>query len=416
MSALSTFAYRARDGSGKVINGTLSAATAQEVGLRLRAEGKFVLNVSEHSLSDPVLDDREFQLNEQAKHVRREDVIAFCQQLSVMLETGVPLVEAMDSFVKQTQRKELRVVVEALREDLCAGESFSVAISRWPRVFPSLMVSLMKASEASGTMAMMLGRIASYLGKERRTARQIKGALGYPMFMMVVAVTLTIFLMAFVLPRFASIYDMRAAALPRPTQILLGLSEFVTTQYMIYVPALAAVIAGGYFWARTPSGRRVLDWVRLNTPLIGAMYRQLYLTRTTRTMGTLLSAGVSLLDIIDICRGVTNNAYYDDLWEETANAVREGRQFSDAMTGPRGADLIPPNVGSMIASGERSGRLAEVMERIAEHSEEELDTAVKQSTAYIEPAMIILMGALVGGVALALLLPIFSMGNMMSGG
>lgn len=412
MSAQSTFAFKARDNRGEVVSGTLTAGSAEEVGARLRSEGKYVLSVEQHSLrSVHELDATQERRNTVAKRVAREDVIALCQQLGVMLETGVPLTQALDSFCQQATKQEFRMVVESLRDDIESGEPFSKAMAKWPRVFPSLMVSLMKASEVSGTMSLMLTRVGEYLAKERRTAKQIKGALSYPLFMMTIAVLMTVLLMAFVLPRFASIYESRAATLPAPTRILLGLSDFITTQYFLYGPALLIVGAGVYFGVRHPVGRRLCDWLRLNTPVLKTMYRQLYITRMARTMGTLLAAGVSLLDIIDLCRGVTNNSYYDDLWDDVCVAIRDGNQLSDAMVG---SSLIPPNVVSMIIAGERSSRLSDVMDKIAQFGEEELDTAVRETTAYIEPIMIVMMGVLVGGVALALLLPVFSMGNVVS--
>jgi len=181
---------------------------------------------------------------------------------------------------------------------------------------------------------------------------------------------------------------------------------------MYYGPALLVIAILGTLWLRSRSGKRALDWLRLNIPVLRNMYAQLYITRSARTMATLLAAGVNLLDIISICRGVTNNELYNDLWHEMEAGVREGHQMSDAVHVCR---YIPPNVASMIASGERSGRLSQVMGRIAEFSEQELDDAVKQATSYIEPIMIIAMGLMIGAVAMALLLPIFSMGNVVSG-
>lgn len=414
MAVQSIYIFTARDAAGTLVNGQMTAGSADEVGTRLRAEGKYVVAVQENSMRvEAALDERQIRRNEAAKRVRREDVISFCQQLSVMLETGVPLSEALDSFMHQTQRREFKQVVASLRDEIYGGERFSVAMARWPRVFPTMIVSLMKASEASGTMAMMLGRVAEYLNKERRTARQIKGALGYPMFMMGTALLMTVFLMTFVLPRFAKIYEMRSAQLPAPTRILLGISEFFTSQYMTYLPVLAVLVAGGFFWFRHPSGRRVLDWVRLHAPVLRTMFGQLYITRASRTMATLMASGVNLIDIIEICRGVTSNSYYDTMWTRMEADVREGKQISDTVFA---TPFIPRNIASMISSGERSGRLAQVMERIAAFSEEELDAAVKQATSFIEPVMIVFMGFVVGGVAIALLLPIFSMGKVMAGG
>jgi type IV pilus assembly protein PilC len=411
--AQSTYAYKSRNAAGEVITGTMVAASAEEVTARLRAEGQFVFDIDERPMrvfAD--LDKQQLRRNEAAKRVRREDVIAFCQQLSVMLETGVPLSEALDAFRRQTTRPEFRQVLDVLADDVDSGEPLSAAMEKWPRVFPNMMISLMKASEASGTMATMLGRVGDYLGKDRRTIKQIKGALAYPMFMMASGIAITIFLVSFVLPRFARIYEQRSASLPTPTKILLDISGFVTTKYMWYGPVVIVLLLVFFVWAKRPLGRRTFDWIRLHLPTVRTMYTHLYVTRVTRTMATLLAAGVNVLDVIDICRGVTGNIYYEDLWNAMERGVREGRQISDAVFK---SALVPPNVASMISAGERSGQLSQVMERIADFSQEELDSAVARVTTYIEPIMIIFMGVVIGGAATALLLPIFNMGRVMSG-
>ena len=412
--AQSTYSYKARSSNGQITAGTMVAGSSDEVGSRLRAEGQFVFEIEASPLrAFAELDEKQIRRNEAAKRVRREEVIAFCQQLSVMLETGVPLSEALEAFRRQTPRPEFRDVLDVLCDDIDSGEPLSAAMGKWPRVFPGMMISLMRASEASGMLATMLGRVGEYLAKERRTVKQIKGALSYPIFMMASGVAITIFLMSFVLPRFAKIYDARQATLPGPTRFLLGISDFMITQYVYYIPVIVGIVVLLLVWSRRAAGRRTFDWLRLNLPLIRVMYNNLYITRATRTLSTLLGAGVSVLDAIDICRGVTGNVYYDDLWNEMEQGVREGHQMSDAIFKSK---VVPPNVGPMIAAGERSGRLSEVMEKIADFSQEELDTSVSRVTQFIEPLMIVLMGCLIGGVAMALLLPVFNMGKIMAGG
>jgi type IV pilus assembly protein PilC len=414
MAAQSTYAFKARDHDGQIVTGTISAGSADEVSARLRGEGKYVLAIEDRAMRAIAdIDAAQIRLNESAKRVRREDIIALCQQLSVMLDTGVPVVDALDAFCEQARRPELKMVLRSLRDDLHSGEPFSKAMAKWPRVFPTMMVSLMKASEASGTMAMMLGRVGDYMAKERRTARQIKGALSYPMFMMASCLAMTVFLMAFVLPRFATIYESRSATLPTPTRVLLSISNFLVHEYHLFGPVLAVLVAAALFWVRMPSGRHAVDWLKLTVPVLSPMFRQFYITRFARTMATLLAAGVGLLDIIDICRGVTNNSVYDRLWNDMELGIRDGKQMSAAINESR---LIPANVASMITSGEKSGRLPNVMEKIAEFSDQELDAQVKKVTSYIEPMMIMFMGVVIGGVALALLLPIFSLGKVVSGG
>ncbi len=411
MPAKATYAYRVRDAAGQVASGTLVAGSSDEVGARLRGEGKIVLSVQEHGLQAAAFDPVQVRRAEAARRVKRDDVIAFCQQLSVMLETGVPLVEALDAFCRQTPSPAFRQVLEVMRDDIQSGEPISAAMSRWPRVFQPMIVSLMKASEASGTMAMMLGRVGDYLAKERRTARQMRGALAYPAFMMVIGFSLTLFLMIFVLPRFSALYASRGASLPKPTRILMAVSNFLQHQWMFYVPAAITFGIALVLWIRTPGGRYAIDWARLRLPVLRILYGHVYLTRAARTMATLVSSGVNLLDIISICRGVTNNRLYDRLWDSVETGVRDGRQISDALMGN---GLIPPSVTSMISAGERSGRLGEVMSKIAEFSEEELEAAVKQVATILEPLMICIMGVVVGGIALALLLPVFSMSKVIA--
>ncbi|MGI9014845.1 MAG: type II secretion system F family protein [Phycisphaerales bacterium] len=409
-----TFSYKARDTAGGLIAGTMTAMSAEEVGGRLRSDGMYVLMVSDNALTATPLeaDANAIRRNDTARRVKRDDVIAFSQQLGVMMETGVPLSEAIDSFRAQTRNAAFAHVLSAVSNDISAGEALSAALGRWPRVFPNIMISLMKASEASGTMSSMLSRVGSYLAKERRTARQIKGALSYPAFMLTVGIGITIFLVAVVLPRFARIYEQRSASLPMPTKILLGISEFFTTQVAIYAPTVIVASIAFFIWRRSRSGRTALDFVKIKTPILRTLFGQLYLTRATRTMSTLLAAGVNLLDIIDICRGVTNNMYWERLWNEMDSRVRNGRQLSEAVAE---SGIIPPNVVSMICAGEKAGRLSDVMAKVAEFADEELDAAVKQTTTFIEPIMICLMGVVVGGVAIALLMPIFTVGNVMAG-
>lgn len=396
-----------------MIAGSMPAADPHEVSRRLRAEGRTVVSVTARSGRDEDrLDSAQIRRDHGAKSIRRDDVVVFCEQMSVMLETGVPLAEALGAYCAQVRRPEQRAVFEALRADLMHGETFSTAAQRWPGVFPGIMISLLRASEASGTLGMMLGRIARYLRKERQTARQIRGAVAYPAFMVGAALVLSAFLVVVILPKFATIYAGKAAALPGPTRALLAVSEFAGTQWKWYLPLAVGAMIAAWVFARRPTGRRWIDWLRVNLPVLGRLYRKLYISRACRTMGTLLAANVSLLDIIELVRGVTNNSEFDRIWDRVERDVREGRHLSDAFVE---SGYIPSNVSTMITSGERSGRLAEVMDRLAEFADQELDAEVKQVTAFIEPVMIMIMGVVIGGVALALLLPIFRMGSVMAG-
>ena len=409
----STFAYRARNATGESVTGSITARDRDDVASHLRAEGLFITSIASGAAGSlsPV-DVEAVRTRQGLQRIRRADVVAFAQQLSVMLETGVPLPEGLEAIASQARRSEFRQVLESVREDVCGGSPLSEALARWPQVFPDVMVSLLQAAELSGTTALMLSRVSDYLSKELRTKRQGRGAMLYPGFMLGSGFLVVAFLVAFILPRFAKIYEMRSATLPGPTKVLMAIGTFAAEGWMYYGPVLVAVAVGVLVLPRTSSGRRWLDWLKLRAPVLRTIHVNLYVTRSTRTMSTLLAAGVNLMDAIHACRMVTRNVVFDRVWSGMEEHVRDGRRLSQAF---EESPDVPANVSSMIAAGERSGRMPEVLERVAEYSEEELDLAIKKSTSLLEPVLIIVMGLLVGAVAIALLLPIFRMGSVVAG-
>ncbi|MEX0777610.1 MAG: type II secretion system F family protein [Phycisphaeraceae bacterium] len=404
------FLYQARDGKGEMATGVVNALDPDAAAQVLRAEGKFIVKlrqVAEESEESP-----ELSVNQHARGVKRTDVVFFTHQMSVMIETGVPISEALECIGEQSANPHFKEVVRHIADHVQAGGELSVALKRFPRTFPAIMVSLIRASEVSGTMGQMLERISHYLDKEERTRRQVKGAMMYPAFMMFAAVTVTVFLMVFVLPRFAAIYQTRQATLPGPTRLLLGISHSLVHQWYLWVAVTVALIVAVLIVRGTQGGQRCLDWLKLHTPVVRHLFTNLYTSRACRTMGTMIAAGVSMLDTIAIVRSVTVNMYYADLWDQVDDSLRQGMQLSDPLFA---SPLIPRAIAQMIRSGERSGRLGQVMNRVAEHTENEFDESVKNTTKFIEPVMVMFMGALVGFVAISLLLPIFSVSTVVAG-
>ena len=408
-----TFAWKARDIHGRELSGSQVATNEDEVANSLRTQGLFITAIDPEPLLQAetiVKDDIRTAIAQ--KRVKQDDVIAFCQQLAVMLETGVPLSESLEALMHQTKQKEFREVLRRIYDDVCSGDPLSTALARKRRVFPRIVVSLVRASELSGTLPMMLERVASYMARERKTMREVKGAMTYPIIMGFTAVVVTTLIMTFVLPRFAKIYEMKSAALPMPTKILMALSDGLIGTWMYWIPAVLVLIITAIAWHKTSSGKSVFDWLKLRTPVIGPMFSQLYTTRASRTLSTLLAAGVGVLDAIGICRDVTNNVQFDKLWSDMETDVRNGHPLSDAVFE---SPYVPSYVASMMASGERSGKLPSVMDRVASFTDEELESRVKKVSSMIEPLMILVMGGVVGGVAIAMLLPIFSMSKVISG-
>jgi type IV pilus assembly protein PilC len=407
---MARFKYKARDGRGELITGVLNAPTPEDAGRLLRGDGKFIVSIEKSK--DDTEQPHQHTSASNGK-IKRSEVITFSHQLAVMVDTGVPISEALECASQQTDNDAFRAVLKSISDQVQAGNDLSSALRSHPKVFPPVMTSLIRASEVSGTMGTMLDRVSGYLSKEMQTAKKIKGALTYPAFMLGMVVLVTTFLLIFVLPRFASIYQARDTALPIPTQMLLGLSGSLMTNWHLWLGTVIMAVTGIYFVLGTPAGQRLLDFIKIHTPIIGPLFNKLYLTRSCRTMGTMVTAGVPVLDMIEIVREVTNNALYEDLWDDADNRLRQGSQLSDSLFD---SPLIPRSVAQMVYSGERSGRIGDVMERIAEYTESDFDEQIKTTTSLIEPAMTAVMGAIIGFVAIAMLLPIFSIGKVVSGG
>ena len=407
------FTYRARRSEGgDMVRGVVEAVDHASAVRELRRQGLAILSVELGAIesavgqeSDPV------RLRKRlSRAMGKDDVVSFCQQLAVMLRTGVPLAESLETFADQASKKDVAEFVRLIKADVCEGEDFSAVLAKYPQVFPTILVSLMRAAEASGKLDEMLTRVAKDLSKARKTAKQIKGAMMYPAIMMVVAVLAVTVIMVFVLPKFAPLFKAQGDRLPAPTKALVWLSGFLRTGWMIYVPAILAIVGGTWWYVRTETGRIMLDTLKLRMPVLGHMFRCLYLVRFSSTMATLLAAGVSLVDVVRICRDVTGNVHYTKLWETLEDRISKGQEIAPTF---REFDFVPRNVVAMIASGEKSGRLSEVLEHAATAAEDDLDIAVKSTTSLVEPIMIVGMGAVVGGIASAMLLPIFNMSKNM---
>jgi type IV pilus assembly protein PilC len=270
----------------------------------------------------------------------------------------------------------------------------------------------MRAAEKSGLMSRMLVRASAYLRDEHETLRRVKGALTYPAIMLGFAVLTTGFLLAFVLPRFAAIYANKGAALPLPTRLLLNASHVLMHHWLALAVGASVASAAMFVFFRSNCGRTVWHWAQLRLPLLGDVFRKLHLARCLRMMGTLSSSGVNLVDCVENTIDACGNTFYRRLWQDVSSRIQQGKPMSE----PLGkSNLVPGDVAQMLHSGENSGKLAMVMDQIANYTEAELKEKISEMTRYIEPAMIILMGALIGGVALALMLPVLTMGRVVAG-
>lgn len=363
--------------------------------------------------------------------VKPNELIIFTTQLSVMLDSGVVLSDALDAFAEQAPEGVLKSIIINLSDTVKSGETFSKALSAYPKVFNSMFISMVKASEASGKMAEMLNVLSGYLSFEAETRKRIKGALTYPFIMALMAVAATGTLMFFVLPRFTRIYEARGAALPKITQILVGLSQALADPQImaVVITSLIVVAIGFYSWAGTATGRRVLDYIKIYTPVLGTMFIDMVVTRSMRIMSTMLNTGVSLLDTLEVIRSSCDNYYFQQLWIEADEKIRDGYQLSEAMLLSQGAEvggkrshtsatagtrLIDAGIIQMLRAGEKSGKLGQVSDKISVFYEKKLEISIKNVMTLIEPLMITFLGAVIGTIAVALLLPVFRISSVIA--
>jgi len=351
--------------------------------------------------------------------VKQADLILFTTQLSVMLDSGVVLSDALDAIADSASYRSngaFKTVIMDIAEKVKGGENFSRALTGYPRIFNSMFISMVKASEASGRTAEMFSVLSGYLDFESETRKRIKGALTYPFIMALMAVAATGTLMFFVLPRFMGIYEAKGAALPKLTQILVGFSKLLANfQFMTgVVTTLIFASVGLYYWAGTVSGRRVIDFIKIRTPVLGTMFIDMVVTRSMRIMATMVNTGVSLLDSIDVMQGACENYYFQRLWAGVDEKIRDGYQFSESILVSSGSDLIAPGIIQMLRAGEKSGKLGEVCDKVSVFYEKKLEASIRSVMALIEPIMITIMGSIIGTIAIALLLPVFRISSVIA--
>jgi type IV pilus assembly protein PilC len=348
--------------------------------------------------------------------VKQNELILFTTQLSVMLDSGVVLSDALDAIVEQAEYGAFKMIIMDVAKKVKSGENFSRALADYSKVFNTMFISMVRASEASGKMAEMLDVLSGYLNFESETRKRIKGALTYPFIMALMAVAATGTLMFFVLPRFMRIYESRGAALPKLTQILVSFSKILGNfQIMTGVLTLAVFTSVGlYYWAGTLSGRRVIDFIKIRTPVLGTMFVDTVVTRSMRIMATMINTGVNLLESIDVIQSSCQNYYFQRLWTVVDEKIRAGYQLSESILISPGHDLIAPGIIQMLRAGEKSGKLGEVCDKISVFYEKKLEASIRNAMALIEPVMITIMGTVIGTIAIALLLPVFRISSVIA--
>ncbi|MDT8303137.1 MAG: type II secretion system F family protein [Sedimentisphaerales bacterium] len=348
--------------------------------------------------------------------VNQAELILFTTQLSVMLDSGVVLSDALDAIAEQSEHGTFKMVIMDVAETVKNGDNFSRALAEYPKIFNKMFISMVKASEASGRMADMLNVLSGYLNFESETRKRIKGALTYPFIMALMAVAATGTLMFFVLPRFMRIYESKGASLPKITQVVVGFSRFIGDfqSMTIFLTGLILTSVGLYYFSGTLTGRRAIDFIKIRTPVLGTMFVDTIVTRSMRIMATMLNTGVNLLDSIAVIQGSCDNYYFRQLWVGVNDKIRDGYQLSESIMISPSSYLMAPGIIQMLKAGEKSGKLGEVCDKISVFYEKKLEASIRNVMALIEPIMITILGCVIGTIAIALLLPVFRISNVIA--
>ncbi len=406
---MANYRYQIRNANGQVQVGVVSADTAQTAAAVLRNQGSHVLSLTAVSGSEETksLMDRFREAN--SGKPTQKHVLDFTTQLAVMIRAGINLRAALDGIGEQTTHVGFKKVIIKLKNDVESGKQFSEAIAKHPKLFNPLYVNMVRASEMSGSFSKMLDRIAAYIGQQLETRKMVVGAAIYPVIIGTLAIGVTVFLLTFVLPKFAGVFEGKEEILPWATKFLLGLSKFMVEKWYLLL-AGASVIGGVVFaFTKTEVGRFWVDKAKLSVPIFRGMFRALYISRSLQTMGQLINAGVPMLDTLSITGEISGNSIFRSVWLKVHAHVKTGKKITHALMKDA---ILPKAVTQMIAAGEESGKLGEVLDEISVFYSKQLKDAIKAATSMIEPIMILMMGTVVGFIAMAIILPIFKMSQI----
>lgn len=403
------YRYQIRTNGNQIQVGVVTADTVATAAAVLRNQGMHVMSLTPMvgGMSDNALWTRIKELNH--GRPKQKHVLDFTQQLSVMIKAGINLRAALEGIAEQTEHPAFKKIITGLKTDVESGKQFSEAIARHPKLFGPLYVNMVRASEMSGSFAKMLDRVCSYIAQQIETRKMVVGASIYPAVIGTMAVTVTVFLLTFVLPKFYKVFEGKEEVLPWATKFLMNTSKFIIANWPFLLGGFAAGFGGFWAFMKTELGAFWIDRTKLRLPVMKNMFRSLYISRSLHTMGQLINAGVPMLDTLAITGDISGNRLYRTMWRGVYASVKQGKKITAPLMKTR---LLPRAVSQMIAAGEESGKLGEVLDEISVYYSKQLKEGIKAVTSMIEPIMIIMMGGVVGFIAMAIILPIFKMSQV----
>jgi type IV pilus assembly protein PilC len=394
------FAYSGRTRQGQSVNGEMEASNAEAVVATLRKQQIITTSVR------PKPKDIEISIPGFGGKVSEKEVAIFTRQFSTMIDAGLPLVQCLEILASQQDNKTFQKVLVRIRQDVEGGATLAAALKKEPKTFSDLYANMVEAGEAGGILDTILNRLAAYIEKSITLKKRVKSALIYPSTIVAVAVVVVTFLLLFVIPTFKSMFEGFGATLPLPTRMVLGLSNLVRRYFLFAIVGIIGAVVGLRYYYKTPAGRKQIDTLLLKAPVFGMLLRKVAVAKFTRTLGTLISSGVAILDGLEITARTAGNKVVEEAIMKTRVSIAEGKTIAAPL---KETTVFPPMVVQMIAVGEQTGALDSMLSKIADFYDEEVDTAVANLTSLLEPLLMVFLGVVIGGVVIAMYLPIFKL-------
>jgi type IV pilus assembly protein PilC len=394
---MAVFIYSGRTRSGQTINGEMEAATREAVVARLRSQQIVATAVRPKP--------REISFSFGGS-VSEKEIVVFTRQFATMIDAGLPLVQCLEILASQQDNKAFKKTLTEIRQSVEGGLTFAAALKQHPKVFSGLYANMVEAGEAGGILDTILNRLAQYMEKAMGLKKRVKSAMIYPSTIITVAVLVVIFLLVFVIPTFKAMFEGFGATLPLPTVIVLELSRITRQYFLVFIGVVVAAVLALRYWYTTPAGKLAVDSFLLKTPVFGILIRKVAVAKFTRTLGTLISSGVAILDGLEITARTAGNKVVENAVMRTRASIAEGKTISDPL---KASGVFPPMVVQMIAVGEQTGALDAMLGKIADFYDDEVDTAVTNLTSLLEPMLMVFLGVVIGGVVIAMYLPIFKL-------
>jgi type IV pilus assembly protein PilC len=403
---MNTFSYQARDASGKIVSGIQDALNEDNAVTSLMSRGLMVLSLQQKAAVS--------RSRKKTWTVKETDLVLFTRQLSTMIEAGISLVQAMTALYDQCdpkRQRNLRHIISDVTTRVQGGETFNESIAKHPRVFDRLFVSMVKAGEHGGLLAEILDRLAGFLEASARLRKKVKSAMTYPVIVICIAFAITIFLLVKVVPIFGEIFKDFGAKLPAPTQFLIDVSDFMRGEWYFLILIFGGTFFGIRTFLRTTRGKQLADRWKLKLPIFGPLIHKICMSRFSRTFAQLIRSGVPILEVLDIVGGASGNHVVETSIKGVSEDVEKGDNLSVALSKK---PIFPPMMLRMVSAGEATGKIDTMLEKMADFWDEEIEAMLDALTSLIEPLLIVFLGIIVGGIVIAMFLPIFKLNEVVS--